>query len=225
MSNSQKIVRYLSFAMLLFCFRAGWAHQPDLSSLMIYEQNGKSILLIKSSLTAFEQEIAYLYGKDSYKTPQEFQQLVIKHFQKNCDVIINGDAVKFTNVQVMLGHETTVVAELSGRPKTIESVYLKNTLFEDMPNNVCEVILTLIGLPQKQFILGSSLYLDAKLNVENGRWTMEQTQVGLFQKPVFIFLALFLVIVLLATIKALYNLYLRLHLGIYFHKRDDKVEI
>ena len=50
---------------------------------MIYEQNGKSILLIKSSLTAFEQEIIYLYVKDSYKTPQEFHLLVIKHFKKN----------------------------------------------------------------------------------------------------------------------------------------------
>jgi hypothetical protein len=201
MSNRKKIVRCLSLVLLLFCFRAGWAHQPDLSSLMIYEQNGKSILLIKSSLTAFEQEMVYHYGKDSYKTPQEFQQLVIKHFQKNCAVIINGTAIQFVSPQVILGHETTVVAELSNRPKTIKSVYLKNTLFKDMPNNICEVILTLNNLPQKQFILGSNLYLDVKLNVENGRWTNEGTGTDLYKKPAFILLLIVLIFVSFALIR------------------------
>jgi len=194
MSNKQKIVRYLSLAMLLFCFRAGWAHQPDLSSLMIYEQNGKSILLIKSSLTAFEQEIVYLYGKDSYKTPQEFQQLVTKHFQKNCLITINDETIQFVSPQVILGHETTVVAELANRPKTIKSVYLKNTMFKDMPNNICEVILTLNNLSQKQFILGSNLYLDAKLKVENGRWLVDEPKIDLYKKPAFILLGIVLII-------------------------------
>ena len=195
--------RSLSLVLLLFCFRAGWAHQPDLSSLMIYEQNGKSILLIKSSLTAFEQEIVYLYGKDSYKTPQEFQQLVTKHFQKNCLITINDETIQFTSPQVILGHETTVVAELSNRPKTIKSVYLKNTMFKDMPNNICEVILTLNNLSQKQFILGSNLYLDVKMNVENGRWTNAETGTDLYKKPAFILLGILLVIVSLIIIRAI----------------------
>ncbi len=203
MLNRKKIVRYLSLVLLLFCFRAGWAHQPDLSSLMIYEQNGKSILLIKSSLTAFEQEIVYLYGKDSYKTPQEFQQLVTKHFQKNCLITINDETIQFVSPQVILGHETTVVAELSNRPKTIKSVYLKNTMFKDMPNNICEVILTLNNLSQKQFILGSNLYLDAKLNVENGRWTNAETGTDLYKKPAFILLGILLVIVSLIIIRGI----------------------
>lgn len=195
--------RSLSLVLLLFCFRAGWAHQPDLSSLMIYEQNGKSILLIKSSLTAFEQEIVYLYGKDSYKTPQEFQQLVTKHFQKNCLITINDETIQFVSPQVILGHETTVVAELSNRPKTIKSVYLKNTMFKDMPNNICEVILTLNNLSQKQFILGSNLYLDVKMNVENGRWTNAETGTDLYKKPAFILLGILLVIVSLIIIRAI----------------------
>lgn len=201
MSNRHKIVRYLSLAMLLFCFRAGWAHQPDLSSLMIYEQNGKSILLIKSSLTAFEGEIDYLYPKDSYKTPQEFQQLVINHFQKNCTVIINGEEIKFANPQVILGHETTLVAELVNRPQTIKSIYLKNELFKDISNCVCEVIFTLNGLPQKQFILGSNLYLDAKLTVENGKWLTEETKNDLPKKTAFILLGIVLIIVAFALIR------------------------
>lgn len=201
MSNREKIARYLSLVLLLSCFQAGWAHQPDLSSLMMYEQNGKSILLIKSSLTAFEGEIDYLYPKGSYKTPQEFQQLVINHFQKNCTVIINGEAIKFVNPQVILGHETTIVAELSNRPKTIKSIYLKNELFKDISNSVCEVIFTLNGLPQKQFILGNNLYLDAKLKVENGRWLVEETKIDLYKKPAFILLGILAVIVSLTFIR------------------------
>lgn len=201
MSNRKKITRNLSVFILLFCFRAGMAHQPDLSSLMIYEQNGKSILLIKSSLTAFEEEIIYLYGKDSYKTPQEFQQLVIKHFQKNCSVIINGETIKFVNPKVILGHETTIFAELSSRPKTIKSLDVKNAVFKDMPNNVCEVILTLNDLPQKQFVLGNALSHEAKLRVVNGAWTIEEKSSDFYKQPVFVLLAIFIIIVSFAIIK------------------------
>ena len=150
----------------LLGFKAAFAHNPDIASLMIYEQNGKSILLIKSSLTAFEGEVDYIFGKDSYKTPEEFNQLVIQHFQKNCFVIANGDTIKFTNIQVQLGHETNLFAELENVPKTINSFYVSNTLFKDMPNNQCELILTLNGLPQKQYILDKSNQQEVNLKVE-----------------------------------------------------------
>lgn len=201
MSNRKQISGSLSVIFLLFCFRAAMAHQPDLSSLMIYEQNGKSVLLIKSSLTAFEEEIIYLYGKDSYKTPEEFQLLVIKHFRKHCSVTINGESIKFEDPKVILGHETTVVAELSNRPKIIKSLEIKNAIFKDMPNNVCEVILTFNGLPQKQVVLGKAVRHEAKLHVENGSWTIEQTPGRFFRSPSFIFLSIFVVAVLLVIAK------------------------
>lgn len=190
MSIKQKIGRSVAVVILLICFRAAMAHQPDLSSLMIYEQNGKTILLIKSSLTAFEQEIVYLYGKDSYKTPQEFQQLVIKHLQEKCAVKMNNESLKFVNPQVLLGHETTVFAELSNRPKNIKSIYVKNEIFKDMPNNVCEVILTLNSLPQKQFVLGNNLGYKATLNIVNGIWEMTEKKVSFLEKFPYIFMGL-----------------------------------
>ena len=81
--------------------------------------------------------------KDAYKTPDEFNQLVIQHFQKNCFVVADGDTIKFTNIQVQLGHETNLFAELDNVPKTINSFYVRNTLFKDMSNNHCELILTI----------------------------------------------------------------------------------
>ncbi|WP_235048401.1 hypothetical protein [Arcticibacter svalbardensis] len=143
---------------------------------MIYEQNGKSILVIKSSLTAFEGEVDYTFGKAAYKTPEEFNQLVIRHFQKNCFVIANGDTIKFSNIQVQLGHETTLFAELINMPKKITTFYVSCALFKDMSDNRCELILTDIGgQPQKQYILNNSNRQTVMLKTENKKWVVVET--------------------------------------------------
>jgi hypothetical protein len=197
MLNKKKLLgNGLVLVLLLSCFQIG-AHQPDLSSLMIYEQGGKTVLFIKSSLTAFQGEVEYLYGKDSYKTPEAFQGLVIEHFKKSCVVIINEDTVRFSNLQVALGHETTLFAELTDCPKTIQSFYLKNEMFKDMPSNLCEVILTLNDLPQKQVILGNDLNHEVTLNVKNGTWVVEAGISSFFKKSNTIFLGGLLLLVLL----------------------------
>lgn len=158
--------------MLLLFSKLVYGHQPDLSNLMIYEQNGKNFLAIKSSLAAFEGEVDYLFNKNAYKTSEAFQLLVIKHFQNNCLVIINNDTIKFKNPKVILGHETTLFAELLHVPNKINSLYARNTLFKDMPNNMSELILTLKGLPQQQYILNNENKHEVKLKVENDQWTV-----------------------------------------------------
>lgn len=191
---------FISLLVVVVCFQTALAHQPDLSSLMIYEQNGKSILLIKSSLTAFEGEVDYIFGKNSYKTPQEFQELLVKHFQKNCFVVINKDTIKFVNHQVILGHETSLFAELSNRPQTMESLYIKNTIFKDIPNNLCEVILSIKDLPQKQLLLGDDLQHEATLQVENGSWTIKDTRDHFYQYPIFMLTGGLLILAIIALI-------------------------
>ena len=158
-----------------------FAHSPDLSSMMIYEQNGKYFLAIKSSLTAFEGEIDYHFKENAYKTPEDFQQLVSQHFQKNCLLFINNDTIKFIHPTVVLGHETTVFAELLNVPDKFNSLYVRNTVFKDMPNNMCELILTLKGLPQKQYILTNENKQEVKLSVENDNWEVEETNASFFK--------------------------------------------
>jgi hypothetical protein len=176
-------MRYLSLLLLLLCTGSVFAHQVNLSSLMIYEQNGKKLLVIKSSIGAFEGEIDYLYGKEAYKTPEEFQQLVVKYFYKNCVVIMNHDTVKFLNPKVILGHETTVFAELENVPSSIKTVTITNTLFKDMQNNVCELILTLKNLPKKQYLLTADTYNQVNLTVEGNKWKVEKPIVKPEKKP------------------------------------------
>lgn len=178
-----------------------FAHSPDLSSMMIYEQKGKYFLAIKSSLIAFEGEIDYHFNKNAYKTPEEFRQLVSKHFQKNCLLIINNDTIKFIHPTVVLGHETTVFAELLNVPDKFNSLYVRNTVFKDMPNNVCELILTLKGLPQKQYILTNENNQEVKLNVENDHWEVEETNASFFKSSnLLLWLLLFLSVLVVVAI-------------------------
>lgn len=58
--------------LLLLCTGVVHAHQPDLSNIMIFEQNGKNLLMIRSALTAFEGEVDFHYKKGAYKTPEAF---------------------------------------------------------------------------------------------------------------------------------------------------------
>ena len=169
-------VKGIFIFLFILCFNVmGFAHSPDLSSVMIYEQNGKHFLAIKSSLTAFEGEIDYHFNKNAYKTSEKFQELVTKYFQNKCSLIINNDTIKFIKTTVVLGHETTVFAELPNLPKKINALYLKNELFADLPHNQCELIIMIKGYPPKQHIIKKENLYEVTLLIENGRWSVIET--------------------------------------------------
>lgn len=176
-------MKFLSMLIFVLIAYMAHAHSPDLSNLMIYEQNGKCFLLIKSSLTAFAGEVDFHFKKNAYKTPEEFEQLVLKLFKRNCFVVINRDTVELSSAQVKLGHETTLFAELINPPKKIESYYIRNTFFKDMPSNQCELVLTTKDLPQKQFIFNSGNNQEVNLRVENKQWVVEKAATSIFKKP------------------------------------------
>lgn len=174
----------------------GFAHSPDISSLMMYEQNGKQFLAIRSALTAFEGEVDYHFKKNAYKTPEEFQQFVVQLFQKNCFLSVNNDTVTFLQPTAVLGHETTVFAELSNLPKKITSIHVSNTLFADMPNNQCEFVLMLNGYPQKQFILSSDNAHAVSLSLEHENWVVEKAQKAFLTTSTLLLFGLFMAIAL-----------------------------
>ncbi len=152
---------------------------------MIYDQQGKSLLVIKSSLSAFESEITYTYPHVSFQSPEEFQELVIQHFYKKCLLVVNDDTIRFSHPQVMLGHETTLVAEIEHLPSKIESLYIQNMVFGDIYNSVCEVILSKSDFAQKQFLLNADNNREARLVVENGSWVISETQSHWLTKSMF----------------------------------------
>lgn len=149
-----------------------YAHQPDLSTLVFSQSSdGKYILQLNSALTAFEGEIDYLYTKTAYKTPEEFKKLVINHFEKNIVFVINDhDTLTFSNPLVILGHETELIVEVSGIPKTISSIYLKSTIFRDMPRNQSVVIMLKTGFPDQKYILNNENNQEIHLIKKGDKW-------------------------------------------------------
>lgn len=156
----------------MFRFLPSFAHQPDMSTMMLYQdEKGRSFLQIYGALTAFEGEIDYLYSEKSYQTPEQFKQLVLKHFKKNVFFILNlKDTLQFDHPQVILGHETKVVCEVFGFPKNINEVLIKNTLFMDIPNNKSTVIVLQKGLPNEQFTLNNDNQQQIHFQLIDGNW-------------------------------------------------------
>lgn len=174
MQNKTEIYRRNTVLFFLLCLvnLTGFAHSPDLSSLLIYEQNGKHFLAIKSSLTAFDGEVEYHFKKNAYKTPQEFEALVTKLLLQKCLLMVNHKPIELYHPVVKLGHETTVFAELLGIPKNISSIDITNKLFAEITNNQGVFILMLNRYPQKQFILTKENDYRAQLLLNNGNWTV-----------------------------------------------------
>lgn len=170
--NKQKINKYLIFILLMSMSIDSYSHQPDMSTMIISEaDDGKCILQINSALTAFEGEIEYIYGKNAYKTPEEFKDLVISHFKKNFILIINEhERLTFSNPLVLLGHDTRLVVELLGLPKNIKSIQLKSTLFKDIPRNQTLVIMLKTGFPDKQYILNNENKQEIYVVQNDGKW-------------------------------------------------------
>lgn len=187
----------LKFILFFAVVQATFAHSPELSNMMIYQQNGKTILLIRSSLTAFEGEIEYGFGKNSYKTPDEFKELVIKHFQKKCLMIINGDTIRFKQLQIQLGHETNLFAELSNMPDNPKSMYIKNSMFSDFNSSLCEVIISIGGIPNKQLVLSNVVDYQTKLKLENKTWIVQKIEFNYLENPVFILGSVIIIFIIL----------------------------
>ncbi len=186
--------------LFLLFFQKLNAHSLELSSLMIYEQEGKKFLVIKSSISAFQEEIDFHYKKNRYKTPEEFMQLVLKHFEKNCALIINNEQIKFINKSVILGHETTLFAEIANVPKQINSLQISNNFFKDMNNNQCELILSFKNLPQKQYIFNNENNHAVQFNVKNNLWIEEDPNNSFFKNTKFLYLTLTVSLFVIASI-------------------------
>jgi hypothetical protein len=151
---------------------ASFAHNPEVSTTMLVEkENNVWVLQLSASLTAFQQEINTHFSETPYKTPEEFQQMVLEHIKNNLKISFNGEeAVTFSKGIVKLGHETNVVFEVFGIPTTIHSVEIKNTSFEDVHRSQSAMVLLKDGFQKKHFILNNSNDYSLALEVNNNEF-------------------------------------------------------
>ena len=151
------MLRYILLTITTLTSSALYAHQPDRSSTMLVEKaEGEWILQVRAALTAFEYEVHVNYGEDSYKTPEEFNGLVLDHLRNNIYVVVNKDTISLKGGNVKLGHETSVIFELEEELQDLQYVSVIQNSFVDVNRNQSALVLLKKGLKPQQFIMNQS---------------------------------------------------------------------
>lgn len=166
MKKNRKLVLVIGFMLCIFSVKA---HQPDISATMILEQSKNNwIVQVNAPLTAFQYEIKTVLGK-TYATPEEFQNLLIEYLKANLVIYFNNkDTVTIRQAYVKLGHETSVVFEITGVPESIKNVYVKNEAFKDISRNQNILVIAKEGFAKEQYILNNANQHTATWVVDSG---------------------------------------------------------
>lgn len=159
---------------LLMSYMNMEAHQPDLSSTILVEQEeNKWILQIRAALTAFEYEIEAHFGASSYSTPEEFQDLILEYMQEHIKIQFNEkDKVILHDGIVKLGHETTVTFKVEATPEFIQSLMVKNSSFSHISRNQSILMILKQGFSKAQFILNDNNNHQLKLKVKDANFEL-----------------------------------------------------
>lgn len=160
----KKIMKTIIAIIVILSAHSANAHQPDISSFTLVEQQvGHWMLQMNASMTAFQYEVRNAYGDDSYATPDEFNQLLLKHMKEQVQLKVNGKELTLKNGLVKLGHATTVAFEIPDFPDEVEEVFVKNTGFENINNSYVVFSIVKNEIDKSSFIL--SEVNDYKINV------------------------------------------------------------
>ena len=182
----------------------GFAHNPDVSTTMLVEQEHHVwVLKLSASLTAFQQEIRNHFSETPYKTPEEFQQMVLQHIKNNLTIKFNeGQEITLGQGYVKLGHETNVVFEVLGVPSQINSVYVQNRAFKDIYHNQSSFLLLKNGFKKEHFVLNEKNNHAIKLVTKDNEFVLDnKNEAGFFSKTGIYVLIGIVVLSLLYSIK------------------------
>jgi hypothetical protein len=169
----------------------GYAHNPDASTTMLVEkENNIWVLQISSSLTAFQQEVRKHFAETPYKTPEEFQQMVLEHIKNNLEISYNnGSRITLGKGMVKLGHETKVVFEVFGIPSDLQTIRVRNAAFKDIGRSQSALFIFKDGFSKDQFVLNNENDHTLELKV-NGNKFIATTQQNAEISPSLVILGL-----------------------------------
>ena len=200
-NKSSNMKKYIALIVFVCSSFISFAHSPDASTIVLAEQkNNVWVLQINASLTAFQQEVRTHFADTPYKTPEEFQEMVLEHIKNNLYITFNGDQqIQLSHGIVKLGHETKVVFEVMNIPSNIESTLITNTVFSDISRNQSAFMIFKNGFTKDHFNLNSDNDHTLKLIVkENSFVETTQQNAGLSFPFIIITLILLLFVGLLA---------------------------
>lgn len=133
------------------------AHQSDISTtLLVEKENNTWVLQITAPLSAFQQEVRRHFSETPYKTPEEFQQMVLEHVKNNFQLNFDKKGlISLENGMVQLGHETNVIFQIKDIPSDFNSVLLKNTIFKDIYKNKNLLLFIKKGFKKESFVFNN----------------------------------------------------------------------
>jgi hypothetical protein len=200
-----KIMKNSLATLLLMMSVVGHAHQAEFSSSLLSKtDDGKYILQIASSMTAFQGEIDYIYSQKAYKTAEEFKKLVIDYFTKNVSLIVNGtEVLQLKDPMVLLGHETKIIVEVIGIPAKINELTFTNTMFKDLSHNKMGLIMLIDGFPKEQYILENENEQTIRLKLKEGTWVSSESD-ELIMKNI-LYISFFLILAMIPLIYVSYR--------------------
>lgn len=148
------------------------AHSPSQAGTLFYQVDDNNwTIQVSSALAAFEYEVHNKYGVDSYKTPEEFNALVIKLVSEHITIRFNnGSPMELTAPVVQLGHETKVLFQVANAPKSFTSLALKNSCFKNLSKNKNVLFIVKKDGIKEKFTLENSNDFSVTLKLENNKF-------------------------------------------------------
>lgn len=126
--------------------------------------------------------------------------MAVEHLKNNLSIRIDGKEVfLLENAHVQLGHETSVVFELTGVPENFSKIAVKNSSFKDISRNQSALVILKKGFAQKQFILNDANGHLVDLEAE-GTSFKELSEAGVARAGVFSYAAPVGLVVLLSIL-------------------------
>ncbi|MEQ6166142.1 hypothetical protein AAOE16_03015 [Ekhidna sp. MALMAid0563] len=155
------------------------AHQPNISSVMLIEQeSGTWTVQFNAGILGFQYAVEEEHGKGSYSTVEKFNQLLLAHLRENMEILINSEKVELTKGIVKLGHAATVIFELSEAPEELNQVFVKNEAFKAINNSQSIFSIVKQGLDRDQFILSSENDFQTEVIINNNQILMAESSVN-----------------------------------------------
>ncbi len=175
------------------------AHKPELSSIMLIEQEPQNwIVQVRAALTACEYEVDTHFGKNAFATAEAFQDLLEQHVQENILIQFNGmKAATLQNGVVKLGHETSIIFQLSEVPRKINSLKIRNTSFASIARNQSALMVIKKDFEKDQFVLDNSNDHTANFKMLDTKFELLDESPKQRQKTLFIGAGLLAILILL----------------------------
>lgn len=165
---------FLFFSCIILCCSSVLAHNPEISTTVIANNGDQNwIVKVTTALTALEHEINVKYGEDAFNSPEEFNELVIKHLLDEIELLVNNKKVTLVNGMVNLGHETSVTFFTDKFPLVIKEIEFTNSAFSNIYKNRGVLFFLIEGFAKAKFDLRNKNNHQVKLKGVNGTFTLD----------------------------------------------------